>query len=104
MISNRVVDGRGMSMWLWMITGLALVLLPPGLSAQERGSIRGTVVAGAGGEPLAGVAVRVEGLTKSSSTLSDGSFTLTVPEGRHTVSVEAPGYRTLTLSLSNLAL
>ncbi len=99
MISNRVVACCGMSMWLWMITGLALVLMPTGLSAQERGSIRGTVVAGAGGEPLAGVAVRVQGLTQSSSTLSDGSFTLTVPEGRHTVSVEAPGYRTLTLQV-----
>ena len=99
MISNRLGVACRTSMWMWMTTGLALTLMPVGMFAQESSSIRGTVVARAGGEPLAGAAVRVEGLTQWSSALGDGSFTLTVPAGRHTVSVEALGYRTLTLEV-----
>jgi outer membrane receptor protein involved in Fe transport len=82
------------------VAGLFALLLGfgigPGLAAQEPGSMAtlvGTVVDAATGEPLAGVAVSVEGTTLRVLTGPDGRYRLAnVPPGPQVLRAERLGY------------
>ncbi|GAA4465928.1 TonB-dependent receptor [Nibrella saemangeumensis] len=60
---------------LWLL----LCLVIQGVQAQTQRSIRGTVFADNGGEPLPGVSITIRGTTTGTTSNGEGSYTLTVP-------------------------
>ena len=62
------------------------------LSAQEHGTVTGTVVDETTGEPLGGATVAFPGSETEVLSASDGSFVVFLPAGEHTVRVELAGY------------
>lgn len=62
------------------------------LSAQERGTVTGTVVDESSGEPLSGATIAFPGSGTEVQSAADGSFVVSLPAGEHTVRVELAGY------------
>jgi TonB-dependent starch-binding outer membrane protein SusC len=78
------------------ILAIALAVLgsPAPVSAQDPGSIRGTVVDPATRQPLTGVQVTVRGTTRGTLTDARGAFLVTnVAPGTYTLRLELLGYR-----------
>lgn len=70
-------------------------LVPPArgvLSAQEHGTVTGTVVDEASGEPLSGARIAFPGSGTELQSAPDGSFVVSLPAGEHIVRVELAGY------------
>ena len=67
-----------------------LVIAP--LTAQQTGTVAGTVVAAESGAPLAGVSVVSVGTARSVLTNEKGAYRLSVPAGTHTVRARLIGY------------
>src|SRR5687767_1234814 len=78
---------------------LVLVLsVPTFLRAQMNGRLTGKVL-NTKNDPLPGVSISVEGLSKGTSTDTDGRFTVVLPEGKKfTITLSAIGYRTKSIS------
>ena len=67
--------------------------LPVQASAQQTGTIAGTVVAGEDGRPVAEALVTIDGASPSAVTNAVGRFELVgVPAGAAALTVQAPGY------------
>jgi TonB-dependent starch-binding outer membrane protein SusC len=83
---------------LGLVPALALagLLASPGLlTAQDTGSVTGTVIDAVNRQPIAGAQVSVEGTQRGSLTEARGRFLiLGVPAGTHTVRVTFLGYGT----------
>ena len=80
----------------WALAVLAW-LAAAAAGAQSR-TIKGNATDVTTGDPLAGVTVTVEGTTLSTTTASDGTFTIAnAPPGTVNVSMRAPGYRGATV-------
>ena len=78
-----------------VLSFLALALLAsPGLaSAQGTGIIRGRITDAATGQPLTGVAIRVDGTAIGALTGADGTYTITgAPTGSRVLSTRRLGY------------
>jgi outer membrane receptor protein involved in Fe transport len=70
-----------------------LLLIPLVVSAQDRGTVRGTVLDGETGETLPGVNVAVVGTQQGSATNPDGSFQISgVEPGSYTLRATFIGY------------
>jgi TonB-dependent starch-binding outer membrane protein SusC len=81
----------------WLLALLLVWGVPLTASAQERGSVTGTVVAEGTGQPLQGVQVVVVGANLSQITDERGRFLLVnVPRGTQTLRFNYIGYRTAT--------
>ena len=76
---------------------LVRVHVPPFRPAP--GTIVGTVVHSASGEPVSGALVRIEALNRETTTDAHGRFRLAVPAGTHRVTVARVGLATATLSV-----
>ncbi len=88
---------KGSSVGLWMSAVCVLIAPARGvLSAQERGTISGTVVDEASGDPLTGATIAFTGAEAEVQSAPDGSFVVSLPAGEHTVRVELAGYVTTT--------
>ena len=75
---------------------LAALLAPLSLGAQESTTVRGLVVNGETGAPVAGAEVLVRSTPLGTSTDEDGSFEIALPGGgTYTLVVVADGFRTL---------
>jgi len=75
------------------VLALAAFLSPKGLSAQQLGTVRGTVTDAQSGEPISGAQVSVRGTGIGMITNSEGAYVLAnVPAGRIEVRVEYIGY------------
>jgi TonB-dependent starch-binding outer membrane protein SusC len=87
---------RGMRALLTLLVGVGLALLSHAeLQAQQTGTIRGKVTAGATLQPLAGAQVSVPGTGRGSLTNASGDFLIVgVPAGARTVRVQMIGYGT----------
>jgi TonB-linked SusC/RagA family outer membrane protein len=92
--------------WLGRLLGSALVvafsaaLVAPALAQGPLGTIQGRITAAAGGAPLAGAQVTVEGTLIGVRTGEDGRFSLVVPAGARTIRVLAIGYKVGTLQVT----
>jgi iron complex outermembrane recepter protein len=62
-------------------------------ASAQTGTIKGTVK-DASGNPLSGASVTIQGRTRGTSTISDGSFSLLVPTGTHIVNASYVGFST----------
>lgn len=76
---------------------MAILLSVPVLLAQTGRTIKGTVV-DESGEPLVGASVHVPGTQTGASTDLDGRFSLTMPQGKTTVTVSFIGYKSQTVA------
>jgi iron complex outermembrane recepter protein len=74
------------------LVGMVAVAFP--LWAHEDFTVSGTVQ-DAGGAPLAGITVTVDGGSSSAATDASGAFRLLVPAGTHTLRASHPGYADL---------
>ena len=85
-----------------LVCGVALLLLTPGLAtAQDTGTIEGTVTDASTGESLPGATVQVleEGI--GSATDANGEYTIRdVPAGVQQLRVQFVGYQTVTRSIN----
>lgn len=73
----------------------AAALFPAAVLAQGQGTVQGTVVDSASGQPIPSVQVSVTGTSLGSLTSADGRFRIDgVPEGQHSVRARRIGYGT----------
>ncbi len=78
--------------WL-LIAGAALVLLPPGASGQNVGTITGTITSQDNNQPLTGVQVFVAGTSRGTISNQQGRYVLPgVPAGTQIVRAVIIGY------------
>ncbi|MYF64341.1 MAG: TonB-dependent receptor plug domain-containing protein, partial [Rhodothermaceae bacterium] len=77
---------------------LLLVILVPVANAQI--AVRGTVIDGETDQPFPGVTVSVRGTTLGTTTASDGTYSLQVPDGDVTLVFSFVGYRTQEFNVS----
>lgn len=82
-----------------LIFVIALVLLIPNLALAQR-SLRGKVVSEEG-TALANASIQVKGTTTSTSSASDGTFTLTIPSGRTILNISYVGYISQDFTVDN---
>lgn len=78
-----------------LLLSAGCLLAPPTrgvLSAQEHGTVTGTVVDEASGEPLSGATISFARAGTELQSAADGSFVASLPAGEHTVRVELAGY------------
>jgi TonB-linked SusC/RagA family outer membrane protein len=94
-LSRLVRSGAGAALALTL--GLA-ALTPAALRAQT-GTVQGRVTE-AGGGPIAGAQVSVEGTNLGATTGQDGRFTLVVPAGARRLRVLAIGYKVGSLQVT----
>src|SRR3954469_14321259 len=82
--------------WLRLLgatLGISSLLYAMPLHAQGTASVRGVVVAAGSGEPLAGVALRLEGSGRTVSSDAGGRFAFErVPAGSWTLQATRVGY------------
>ena len=95
-----------------VIVAVAAILAMPGgmLSAETfksygpvqagQDGLKGVVTDLVTGEPLIGAAVMIEGTTTGVISDVDGSYSLPLPEGTHTLSVSYMGYTTIELNVT----
>jgi hypothetical protein len=81
------------------VFALVLVAGAPGLTAQSRSGVAGTV-RDAAGEPLAQVMVEAIGTRWAVRTGADGRFELALPDGSWRLSFSRIGYRTDTVTIA----
>lgn len=84
------------------ILTLAIVLLGAGkISAQQNGTITGTIIDGSTGETLFGASVIIQGTSRGASTSGDGEFVIpNVPAGDLTLEATYIGYEREILDLT----
>ena len=82
--------------WIANVIGLILLLISASVSAQEKFTISGTVSDSANGETMIGTNVYIEELTVGTTTNLYGFYSLTVPEGKYTLTVSYLGYQPFT--------
>lgn len=83
---------------------LILVLVRPEVNAQELGAIRGQVVDSTSKEPIYGVNLYIQELTKGAATNFDGSFEIkSIPNGSFQIRISYLGYQTkfITVEVAN---
>lgn len=81
-----------MAATLSLLVPAALVLAAVPAAAQQPGAVQGTVVAAAGGEPLAGAMVQVDG-SRRAVTDAAGRFRIAgLPAGAYTLTARRVGY------------
>ncbi|HUF12263.1 MAG TPA: TonB-dependent receptor [Longimicrobiales bacterium] len=74
--------------------------MPAGATAQQTGSVVGTVTSNSG-TPLVGAQVSIAELNRGTITRSDGTFLLPgLPAGQHVVRTDMLGYRSTTATVS----
>jgi iron complex outermembrane receptor protein len=71
----------------------------PAVVLAQTGTVSGRVV-GAGGEPLQGASVVATGTTRGGTVRADGSYSFTVPTGRHELRARLLGYVAVTDSVT----
>jgi TonB-linked SusC/RagA family outer membrane protein len=86
---------------LLLLAGLAVVVVAPSASAQQR-RITGHVVATTG-EPITSAHVQVQGTAFTALTAADGSFSTLVPEGSQVLQVRRIGYKHMDFILTSTA-
>ena len=88
---------------LRLLSALSLVLLlAPGAFAQNWGRIEGRVTQRAGGTPVPGATVVVDGTSFGTAAETDGSYGLRLPTGRYALRVTAIGFQARTDSVTVL--
>jgi hypothetical protein len=92
------LDGIRMTRFL-LALGVLLLLAPPAL-AQNWGRVEGRITQRAGGAPLPGANVVVEGTGYGTATEADGSYLLRIPTGRYVLRVSAVGFEAVTDSVT----
>ncbi len=86
---------------LTVLIGVGIGAAAPSLLAQSTGRITGTVVAAAGGRPIAGAQILIRGSTASSVSSDDGRFSIgNVPAGPQTVEARRIGYGAAILAVT----
>jgi outer membrane receptor protein involved in Fe transport len=81
------------SVGVWLSAVCLVVALPRGaVSAQELGTVAGSVLNEASDEPLSGATIEFLDAGISVQSAVDGSFVASLPPGAHTVRVELAGY------------
>ena len=70
-------------------------------SAVAQTKISGTVLSQEDGQPIIGAAVKVDGTGTGMLTNANGQFSLTMPEGKTTITVSYLGYESQTLKAKN---
>ena len=86
---------RWLAALLCVLCGVALAAAQEATPVEEGGTVKGTVL-GPGDRPVSGVRVVVKGngVTLTSLTAEDGTFTVPVPKvGSYSIRVDARGYR-----------
>lgn len=69
-------------------------LLCAGVQAQQKtGKLTGKITDGTTNQPLVGVSVSAKGRTTGTSTIADGTYILSLPEGVYTVQYSYTGYQ-----------
>ena len=83
---------------------MGALLLPASLGAQEPPAIRGIVINGETGVPVAGAKVLIRATPLRASTAEDGTFAITpLAAGTYTLVVAADGFRTAERSIQPMA-
>ncbi len=105
MMKGGPVGGRGRSMhrvrWRWMLVLLTGIVPCPASGQDAPEAFRGVVRDALTLTPIEGALARVSGIGQSSLTARDGTFELPRTSGEWMeVTVEALGYRTMTLQVS----
>ncbi|MGH7516180.1 MAG: TonB-dependent receptor [Gemmatimonadales bacterium] len=92
-MSKRAVSG--FHTWLRSVALAVLAALLPSITtAQQSGTVTGTVTRAEGGGALAGVSVSVQGTGQTTASRGDGRYTLrNVPAGPRTIVFRWLGYR-----------
>ncbi|HRS17695.1 MAG TPA: carboxypeptidase regulatory-like domain-containing protein, partial [Thermoanaerobaculaceae bacterium] len=70
----------------------------PLILIQPKGTITGTVVSSVGGAAVSGATVKITGTSTSTTTATDGAFTLYAAAGSYTLTVTKTGWVSLTTS------
>jgi TonB-linked SusC/RagA family outer membrane protein len=84
-----------------LAVAFALLLLPAGLSAQQRSTVTGTVTESGTQRPVAGATVRISGTALGTQTDEDGRYTIRgVAEGARTVEVTRASYKPITRQIT----
>lgn len=81
-----------------IISLMLMALVSIGLHAEVR--LQGTVIGENDGEPLIGATVAVTGTGTGTSTDLDGHFSISVPDGKKTITVSYVGYEPQTVDIS----
>ena len=79
---------------MWMLC--AALAATSGLLAQSKGTVSGMVTDASSGETLIGAAVYIPGTDYGTVTNIYGFFSLTIPQGTHTLEVSYMGFQTFT--------
>lgn len=83
------------------VAAMAVVGFTPTISAQETGTVVGTVTDGQSARPLEAVQVYIEGTGLGTLSNSSGRFLIVgVPAGTHTVVAELVGYRSESMTVT----
>ena len=70
-------------------------------SALAQTKVAGTVLSQDDGQPIIGAAVKVDGTSTGMLTDVNGRFSLTLPEGKNTITISYLGYISQTLKAKN---
>ena len=74
-----------------LLLAIALLLLGTSLFAQNR-TITGKVISSKDNSPVPGATISVKGTTRGTSTLNDGSFTISAPTGKVILQLSSVGF------------
>ena len=78
-----------------MLLAIMLLSCVQAALGEEKYTISGTITDAETGESLPGVNVFEKGTKKGTSTNHDGFYSLTLPEGNHSISYSLMGYKTI---------
>lgn len=94
-MNQRPLKGIGKAFPMLLI----ILLLSVAVYAQK--TVTGKVTGGTPAQPISGATVTVKGTAVSTSTNSEGNFSISVPEGRRTLAISFIGYAAQDIDISN---
>lgn len=82
---------------VWSALAVAGFILagPAALSAQDAGTVRGSVTSAETGEPIAGATILVIGSARGSLTNPDGRYEINLPAGTYTIRARSIGHQSV---------
>jgi TonB-linked SusC/RagA family outer membrane protein len=88
----QVLSGSNVELWLSTEGHMALVPSSAAADDQANGTVSGRVTTGDSSEPVSDATITVRGTALRALTNSDGRYSISVPEGQHTIFAQRIGF------------